>query len=136
MNKIKRLFKRIYYKILILNKKLEIRSHPPSKSELLSVAITKKLINHPESLFLMAPLSGEKYIENKTLDIFVIIHKSVLSITNGVYHYDILLTRRNSNVINKMYNDKVEEIRQELKDEIMYKINNSLTIINNKLKWD
>ena len=41
--------------------------------ERITCAIVRQLINHPDSKFTLAPLSGKRYIVNKTLYIYLII---------------------------------------------------------------
>ena len=62
--------------------------------ENITTAIVRKMINHSDSKFTIAPLSGKRYIVNKTLDIFVIIEDSKVEITNHIYHYVSTLGQR------------------------------------------
>jgi len=98
------------------------------------MAIARALITHTDSKFLIAPLSGKRYIKNPTLDLFLILEGKTLSITNHVYHYDIVISDRNYDRLTKMYDGKVETIRQEYEDEVMSQIVHSLDIIIEKVK--
>lgn len=133
-NKIKRFFKRWYVYLLILNRKYSYESRQPiSQTQKMSMSIARKLIGHPDSQFLIAPISGKKYITNSVVDLFIIFDKRALSITNHVYHYDIILTDRNWDKIIKMYDNKVEEIRQKVEDQVMSQIEHSLENIIQKV---
>ncbi len=122
--------------MLILNRKYSYDANQPvSQTQKMSMSIAKKLIKHPESKFDIGPKSGKKYITNSELKLFIIFDKRVLSITNHVYHYDIILTDRNWDKIIKMYDAKVEEITQEYEDQIMYQIEHSLEKIIKKVEY-
>ncbi len=132
IKKVFRFFKRIYYRMVIFNRRASERNQPQSQTEKIACAITRKLINHPDSKFLLAPLSGKRYIKNSDMGIFVILYKETISITNHVYHYDMIISQRNWNRLTVMYDNKVENIRQEYEDDIMSQIKNSLENLNNK----
>ena len=129
-----RFFKRLYINMLILNRKYSYEAKQPvSQTQKMSMSIARKLIRHPESQFLIAPISGKKYITNSEVDLFIIFDKRALSITNHVYHYDVILTDRNWDKIIKMYDSKVEDIRQKVEDQIMSQIEHSIENIINKV---
>lgn len=133
-NTIKRFFKRLYINLLLLNRKYSYEAKQPvSQTQKMSMSIARKLIRHPESKFLIAPISGKKYITNAEVDLFIIFDKRGISITNHVYHYDVILSDRNWHKIIKMYDTKVEEIRQIVEDQVMSQIEHSLENILNKV---
>lgn len=132
---IKRLAKRTYVNWLIWNRNNRTdKDNKVSDTEKICMSITRSLIVHSESKFLLAPLSGKRYIKNEEKGLFIIIDRGTISLTNHVYHYDVNLTERNWERLIKMYDGKVETIRQEYEDEIMSQIENSLHIIQDKLK--
>jgi hypothetical protein len=104
------------------------------ETEKMCMSITRSLIIHPDSKFLLAPLSGKRYIKNAEKGLFIILDRGTISLTNHVYHYDVNLTERNWERLIKMYDAKVETIRQEYEDQIMSQIKNSLHTIQDKLK--
>ena len=55
----------------------------------------------------------EEQIKNEELDLFCILDHGTISITNHVYHYDVVVNDRNWERLSKMYDGKVETIRQE-----------------------
>ena len=127
---IKRLAKRTYVNWLIWNRNNRTdKNNKVSDTEKICMSITRSLIVHSESKFLLAPLSGKRYIKNEEKGLFIIIDRGTISLTNHVYHYDVNLTERNWERLIKMYDGKVETIRQEYEDEIMSQIENSLHII-------
>lgn len=132
---IKRIVKRIYIKWLQWNRNSATKEDKKvSDTQKMCMSIARSLITHPESKFLMAPLSGKRYIKNAQLDLFCILDHGTISITNHVYHYDVVVNNRNWDRLSKMYDGKVETIRQEYEDQIMSQISHSLENIIKKVK--
>ena len=98
-----------------------------------AMAICRKLINHPNSKFTIAPLSQKKYIVNKPLGLFIIIDDTKVEITNHVYHYVINLSNMDALKIIKTFNDKVECERNQYESEIKSNIQNTLNNILDKI---
>ena len=93
-------------------------------------SICRKLITSEGSKFLIAPLSSQRYIKHSELGIFVILDDKKISIINHEYYYsNILLSNRDWDKLTKMYDTKVERIRQELKNEMKSQIKYSLKAI-------
>jgi hypothetical protein len=132
--RVKQFAKRSYVKYLNYNRSLNEENLKNSETEKVCMSITRSLITNANSKFLLAPLSGKRYIKNADLEIFVILDRGSISITNHVYHYDVTVSNRNWQRIVGMYDNKVEGIRQEYEDEIMKNIEHSLTVIQNKIK--
>ena len=101
--------------------------------ENISCAIVRKMISHPDSKFTIAPLSGKRYIVNKTVDIFVIIEDSKVEITNHIYHYVVTLSERDIFKITNLYDQKVEDQRLAYEDQIKSQITNTLHKIYDKI---
>jgi ABC-type phosphonate transport system ATPase subunit len=134
-NIVTRLLKRAYVKWLQFNRNsLTKQEQKKSDTQKMCMSIARSLITHPESKFLMAPLSGKRYIKNAELDLFCILDHGTISITNHVYHYDVVVSERNWERLSKMYDGKVETIRQEYEDQIMSQIEHSLDNIIKKVK--
>jgi hypothetical protein len=135
---IRRYFKRLYVKYLLWAKYHKLGTEgtktPNNNNERLCKSICYKLINLYDSKFLIAPISGKRYIKNSRLELFVILDDRRISITNHVYHYDVLLDERDWDRISTMYDNKTEKIRQEFEDEMKSQINNSLHNILDKMK--
>jgi hypothetical protein len=90
-------------------------------------AICRKLITSEGSKFLIAPLSYQRYIKHTELGIFVILDNKKISVINHEYYYsNILLSNRDWDKLTKMYDTKVERVRQELKNEMKSQIKYSL----------
>jgi len=101
--------------------------------EQICTAIVRKMINNPDTKFTIAPLSGKRYLINKTLDIFIIIEDQKVEITNHVYHYVIKLAKRDAEKITKQYDKKVDEVRTQYEKEIKSQITNTLHKIYDKI---
>ena len=132
---IKRFFKRKYVKYLINVRysKMVKDDTQPNYNERLCKTICYKLINHKDSKFLIAPISGKRYIKNSPLELFVILDYGRVSITNHIYHYDVVFTDRDFDRITRMYDNKTETIRQEFENDMKSQIQSSLSTILDKL---
>jgi hypothetical protein len=85
----KKFFKKLWIKIFL---KVLNRVSPTvefDENEKTSASICRKLINHQDSKFLIAPLSQKRYIKNETLQMFVVLQDDRINITNHIYNYDI-----------------------------------------------
>ena len=136
--KVKRLFRRLLKKFII--KWYRIGDRGPFKTfqeeniyDRLCSGIVRKMRAHPDSKFTIAPLSGKRYIINKSLDIFIIIEDSKIEITNHVYHYVIKLLPKDVNKLVKNFDKKVDEVRIKYEEEIKSQIKNSLNSIFDKI---
>ena len=133
---IRRFIQRKYVRYLIsvrYSKLISGENTEASQNEKSCKSICYKLINQPDSTFLIAPISGKRYIKNSRLDLFVILDDKRISITNHVYHYDVVFTDRDFDRITKMYDNKTETIRQEFENEMKSQIQNSLSTILDRL---
>lgn len=130
----KRLFKRLCLRIYLRFKSIS-RTNMSSvdANEIKSSAICRKLIAHPDSTFLIAPLSQKRYIKNDSLGVFIVLSNNRINITNHVYNYDVNLNQTISDKLNGIFDKKVETLRLEFETEIKSQIKHSLTTILGKL---
>lgn len=127
----KRLLKKIgikIYKLFKRNKRKDV-----SENEIKAAAICRKLINHPQSKFLIAPVSNKRYIRNEKLRMFIVISDNKIRIVNHVYSYDIVIIESEYQRLEKMFDNKVESMRLKFEEEINSQIEVSLTTIIKKL---
>lgn len=130
----KRLIKKVLYKTIKFLKHKMTNGNPVFEdNEKICAAVCRKLITHPDSKFLIAPLSMKRYIKNNELDLFIVLQDKRISITNHVYHYDVSITDRNWDRITNMYDNKTERIRQEFETEMKSQIKHSLSTILTKI---
>jgi hypothetical protein len=104
-----------------------------SQNERICKSICYKMINNPHSKFLIAPLSGKRYIKNEVLKVFIILDDKKITITNHIYHYDVIVTQRDFDRLTHMYDNKTEQIRNEFENEMMSQIMVSLSTILTKI---
>ena len=132
---LKRQYKRLKVKFYIWERGTSWLNgrHENTGYEKITSAIVRQLVNHADSKFTMAPLSGKRYIVNKTLDIFLIIEDSKVEITNHVYHYVTTLGERDIEKITKHYDLKVETQRIHHEEQIKSQISNTLQSIYHKI---
>jgi len=129
-----RLFKRLGLKIYIYYKRMFARKKSDyTVNEVKSSAIFRKLVTHPNSTFLIAPLSHKRYIKNELLGIFIVLSTSKLNITNHIYNYDIDVNEDLALRLQSMFDEKVELIRLEFEKEMQSQIQHSLHKILDKL---
>jgi hypothetical protein len=101
--------------------------------EKISTSIVRRLINHPDSKFVVSSLSQKRYIKNNTLNLFVTLLDRQIGITNHIYHYDVFVSLRDWNKIKKQYDLKNEEITLEYERQIKSQITHSLSQILDRL---
>ena len=132
MQSLKSKVKRFIAKVAIY---LSKKTNPKNVDENSKIClnICRRLIRDKHSKFLIAPISGKRYIKNSELGLFVIMDGGKISITNHVYHYDVILNDRNWYKIIKMYDAKVEELTQKVEDQVMSQIEHSLDNILKKV---
>lgn len=133
MNYFKRLIKRMYAKYLKSVRYTSNQNPENNHNERICKSICYKMINNPHSKFLIAPLSGKRYIKNEVLKVFIILDDKKVTITNHIYHYDVILTQRDFDRVSHMYDNKTEEIRNEFENEMMSQIVVSLSTILHKI---
>jgi hypothetical protein len=129
----KKFFKKLWIKIFL---KVLNRVSPSiefDENEKTSASICRKLINHQDSKFLIAPLSQKRYIKNEVLQMFVVLQDDRINITNHIYNYDITVPSQMTHKLNRMFDNKVEEARLKFEKEMHSQVQHSLKKILEKL---
>ena len=130
----KKFFKKLWMRFSIrVSRKLSQENETLDENERLSSAICRNLIKHPESTFLIAPLSQKRYIKNELLQMFIILQDDRMNITNHIYNYDIDLRKDTSDRLNRIFDHKVEESRSKFESEMKSQIRHSLHLILKKI---
>jgi hypothetical protein len=132
-------FKRKYAKAKIwFKKQSQINQKENTENERMVSTICRKLINHSSSKFLIAPLSGKRYIKNTELGLFIIMNEGRVSLTNHVYHYDVFLIQKDWERLVRMYDNRTERDREiyetEIRSQIVYSLSNVLDKLNQDLR--
>jgi hypothetical protein len=83
-------------------------------------------IKHPDTKFMIAPVSNKRYIENKTMDIFITMYDGRVDLTNHIYHYDVKFSNRDWERITYVFDNETEKRRIDYEDIINSQIKNSL----------
>jgi hypothetical protein len=122
-----RLLQRIKLKMIISVKR---KNHPQDDEvksyEKTCIKICLKLISHDETEFMIAPMSGKKYLKNDPLGIFIVLYDNRVEITNHTYSYNVRLTGRDWERLMYIFDNETEKRRLNTENQISSQINNSL----------
>jgi hypothetical protein len=88
--------------------------------------ICLKVIKHPSTKFMIAPMSSKRYMENKELDIFITMDYTRIDLTNHVYHYSVKLSNRDWERVTQIFDIETEKRRLSYEDTVNSQIKNSL----------
>lgn len=98
------------------------------------IAVCKKFINQPDSIMLLTPISGKRYIRSEKNEIFIILDSHRVKIINHVYAYDVHMNDKSWNQIISLFDNEVEKRREEFELQITSNIKSSLQkIVKEKL---
>jgi len=130
-----RFFKRIKIKFYLLGRKSGMQTYEEEVAtyEKTCFKICLKLISHPESEFMNAPMSGKRYIQNETLGMFVTLDSGRVEITNHVFNYNVRLLNRDWERLTFIYDSETEKRRGNMEKEISSNIKNSLEHVLNRI---
>jgi len=90
------------------------------------IAVCKKFINQPDSVMLLTPISGKRYIRSEKNEIFIILDSHRVKIINHVYAYDVHMNDKSWNQIISLFDNEVEKRREEFEQQITSNIKSSL----------
>lgn len=96
--------------------------------------ICKKLVERADSVLLMSPLSGKRYIKLNKEEIFVIIDSHSVQIINHVYSYTIPMEGRILNKTLDLFDNTLEARRSKMEIDITSNIQKSLNQIKHDLE--
>jgi hypothetical protein len=98
-------------------------------------AVCSKLLKNPNSLLLISPISGKRYIKSDENHLFIIIEANSqrLTMVNHQYSYNIDIYGRAYERITKMFDEEVERRREEMEYEIRSNVKHSLDSIYKNL---
>jgi hypothetical protein len=89
--------------------------------------ICVKLISDKDSDFMIAPMSQKRYIINENLNLFIILDYDRVEITNHIFHYDVKLSKRDTERILYLYDTETEKRRSNT--EMKVKENIKITLV-------
>jgi hypothetical protein len=124
MHYIKRLFQKLY---ITWKRSLDPNRIPKKDPQQTSILlICKKIITNKDSTLLIAPISGKRYIKYEKGNLFIILSKEQIEIINHVYSYIIPMNSIILHKIEKIFDNRLEEIRLDMEMEIKNNIQKSL----------
>lgn len=94
--------------------------------EIEALQICKKLIKTNESILLMAPISGKRFVKNEKMGIYVILEGRGVKVINHIYSYNVILGDKAWNKLLSFYDEEIERRRMEFEREITSNIKHSL----------
>lgn len=94
--------------------------------EIEALQICKKLIKTNESILLMAPISGKRFVKNEKMGIYVILEGRGVKVINHIYSYNVILGDKAWNKLLSFYDEEIESRRMEFEREITSNIKHSL----------
>jgi len=96
--------------------------------------ICSRLISHKDSVLLISPISGKRYIKSEDSQIFIVIQKDTIDIVNHTYSYSIKVNGTNLfEKIARIFDAEVESRREEMESEIRKNVTHSLKEIYKNL---
>jgi hypothetical protein len=95
--------------------------------------ICLKLVSHSESEFMIAPMSGKRYIRNNELSMFITMDFGRVEITNHVFNYNVKLSNRDWERLIYIFDTETEKRRTEMEKEVSSNIKNSLDHVLDRL---
>ena len=88
--------------------------------------IAKKLIKANESILLMAPISGKRFVKVEKMGIYIIIEGHSVKVINHIYSYNVYLREKHWSELTSFYDNEIEKRRMEFEAEITSNIKHSL----------
>jgi hypothetical protein len=112
----KKLFRRLYKRFKVRMNRIGRSSAMKTYEEVelhekTAFKICVKLISDKDSDFMIAPMSQKRYIINEKLNLFIILDYDRVEITNHIFHYDVKLSKRDTERILYLYDTETEKRR-------------------------
>ncbi len=128
----KKLFRRIYKRFKVRMSRIGRSSAMKTYEEVelhekTAFKICVKLISDKDSDFMIAPMSQKRYIINENLNLFIILDYDRVEITNHIFHYDVKLSKRDTERILYLYDTETEKRRSNT--EMKVKENIKITLV-------
>lgn len=105
----------------------ETQSSDVIESQKLFITIINKALSNPRCKLLIAPISNTRYIHFD--DIFIRMDYNNITIINGVYSYNIMISQYDAEQLITKFNVKLEQTRKQWEREIVSKTHRSLNNI-------
>jgi hypothetical protein len=132
MHKINRFFQRIAIKATrLMNPDIGAGNKENFNIEVFSIC--KCLISNQETILLISPISGKRYIRSDQKQLFIIIENHQITIVNHHYSYNIDIAGRSYERIAQIFDAEVEKRREQMETEIKANVKHSLSNIYKNL---
>jgi hypothetical protein len=105
---------------------------PTAKEEQIQ-GILQKLLDHPETVKLMDPITNHYYLDNKVLEYFVLISYDFVKITNHKFYYTENINGKFGIELEKVIRTAISKDRRRIEDEMFKNETDLLTKIDEKL---
>lgn len=130
-----RIFKRTKHRTFLLfsGRSLKKIEDDVATYEKTCFKICLKLISHHDSEFMIAPMSGKRYIRNNELSMFITMDFGRVEITNHVFNYNVKLLNRDWERLIYIFDTETEKRRLEMEKEVSSNIKNSLDHVLERL---
>ena len=123
----RRLYKRFKVRISRVGRSSAMKTYEEVElHEKTAFKICVKLISDKDSDFMIAPMSQKRYIINEKLNLFIILDYDRVEITNHVFHYDVKLSKRDTERILYLYDTETEKRRSNTEMKVKENIKTTL----------
>ena len=96
-------------------------------------SICKRLIGKEDTVLLISPISGKRYIKSEDSELFIIVETSQITLVNHAYSYDIDIAGKAHEKIARIFDAEVERRREIMELEIKSNVKKSLRTIYESL---
>ena len=131
--KLKHLFQKIGIKVVKTFGNPDAIGSQMSTYAVEATSICKRLISKEDTVLLLSPISGKRYIRSKDNQIHVIIEGHLVTIVNHSYSYVIPMEGKSHERLIRMFDMEVEARRNVMEAEIRANIKHSLSNIYENL---
>jgi hypothetical protein len=105
---------------------------PTSKEEQIQ-GILQKLLDHPETIKLMDPITNHYYLDNKTLEYFVLVTYDFVKITNHKFYYTENINGKFGTELEKVIRAAISKDRRRVEEEMFKNETDLLVKIDQKI---
>jgi hypothetical protein len=128
--------KKLYYKsrIFLRNQYYKSNKIEDTCPDRTALFICIKLLKIEDSLLLIAPVSGDKYIYNERLNIFVSLFGTSGTIVEKNYSHEICLTRKDWDKLEKIFSVEMEKRTKKIEYKVKKGVKDSLSNIYSKIE--
>ena len=105
----------------------------PSQKEEQVKSIIEKLLAHPDTIKLMDPLTSHYYLDNKTLEYFMLVTYNFVKITNHKFYYTENISGKFGEDLEKTIKAAISKDRRRIEDEMFKNETDLLVKIDQKI---